>query len=285
LGVRPATARNLLKLWLLAAVFALPPVAIGYGIAGWSGAVLFLFAALLTEATIYTYCDRIVLSILGARELVAGERPSLHSAVERLSARALVVKPRLYLIADSFPRSLSVGRGPTASSLVFSLGLLTTAAPAELEGLIAHELAHIRNRDVAVQTTAVAVAATIVELTHIGGFFQRGLLFVFAPVAAAVESLLLSPKRELVADAAAAELCGSPHGLADGLIRIDQASELVSFAANPTTEPLYPVGLFGHDDHLARMFRTHPSFPERIRRLRELDPGWRAKLLSQQGRE
>jgi heat shock protein HtpX len=280
--VRIATALNLFKLGLLFGVFALPPLAIGYLVAGWSVAILFLFAALLTEATIYTFCDRIVLSMLGARELVAGERPNLHSAVERLSARALVVKPRIYLIPDNFPRSLSVGRGPTSGSLVLSLGLLTTASPAELEGLVAHELVHIHNRDVAVQTTSVAVAATIVELTHIGGFFQRGLLFVFAPIAAAVESLILSPRREYQADAGAAELCGSPHGLADGLLRIEQASEMVSFAASPTTEPLYPVNPFGHDDRLARMFQTHPSFPERIRRLRELDPGWREKLLTPQ---
>jgi heat shock protein HtpX len=280
MSARTKTALNLLKLGLLFGVFALPPMVIGYVVAGWSVAILFLFAALLTEATIYTFSDRIVLSMLGARELVAGERPSLHSAVERLSARAFVVKPRLYLISDTFPRSLSVGRGPTSGSLVFSLGLLSTASPAELEGLIAHELVHIRNRDVAVQTTSVAVAATMVELTHVGGFFKRGLLFVFAPIAAAVESLMLSPKREYAADAAASELCGSPHGLADALVRIDQASELVSFAASPTTEPLYPVNPFGHDDRLARMFESHPPFAERIRRLRELDPNWREKLLS-----
>jgi heat shock protein HtpX len=278
LSVRLSTARNLLKLWLLLAVFALPPTAIGYAVGGWRTATLFLFAALLTEATVYSYCDRIVLSMLGARELVIAERPDLHSMVERLAARAGVGKPRLYVIADGYPRSLSVGRGPASSSVVISLGLLTAASSAELEGLIAHELAHVRNHDVSVQTTSVAVAATIVELTRIGGFFQRGLLFFFAPIAAAVENLLLSPKREYAADFSSAVLCGSPHGLADALIRIDHASELVSFAASPATEPLYPVNPFAREDRLARMFETHPPLAERIRRLRELDPDWREKL-------
>jgi len=279
LSVRLTTVRNLLKLWLLFVVFALPLAAIGYAVGGWSASTFFLFAALLTAATVYVYCDRFVLSVLAARELVAGERPALHSSVETLALKAGVVKPRLYLIADGFPRSLSVGRGPASSSVVFSLGLLTAASPAELEGLIAHELAHVRNRDAAVQTASVAVAATIVELSRFAGFFQRGFLFFFAPIAAAVENLLLSPKREYAADFSAALLCGSPHGLVDALLRIEHAGELVSFAANPATEPLYPVNPFDREDRLARMFETHPPLPERIRRLRELDPDWREKLL------
>jgi heat shock protein HtpX len=260
------------------AVFAAPPTLIGVALEGRGLALLFLFGAVLTEAAVYANCDRFVLSMLGARELVIGERPALHSAVERLAAKAGVAKPRLFFIPDGYPRSLSVGRGPAASTLVLSLGLLTAASPAELEGLITHELAHIRNRDVAVQTVSVAIAATIVESARIGGYFQRGLLFVLAPIAAAIVNLALSPKRELAADEVAATLCGSPHGLADALVRIDQASELVSFAASPTTEPLYPVNPFATDDRLARMFDTHPPFPERLRRLRELDPDWREKL-------
>lgn len=278
MNVRLSAARNLLKLWLLFVVLALPPTAIGYAIGGWSVTVLFLFASLLTVATVYSYCDRFVLSMLGARELVFGERPSLHATVETLSLRAGVIKPRLYLIADSFPRSLSVGRGRTSGSIVLSLGLLTAASPAELEGLIAHELAHIRNQDVAVQTTSVAVAATIVEMTRFAGIFQRGLLFFFAPIAAAIENLMLSPKREYAADLGAAALCGSPHGLADALLRLESASELVSFAASPATEPLYPIDPFDRTDRLARMFETHPPLTERVRRLRELDPDWREKL-------
>ena len=280
MGVRLATARNLIKLWLMLAVFAAPPTLIGASVLGWNSAILFLFAAILTEAAIYVHCDRFLLTMLGARELVIAERPGLHSSLERLATSARVVKPRLYTIADSYPRSLSVGRGPTASTVVLSLGLLATASPAEIEGLVAHELAHIRNRDVAVQTVAVAIAAATVELARVGGYFQRGLLLLLAPVAAVIEKIALSPRRELAADSRAAVLCGSPHGLADALVRLQQASELVSFPASPTTEPLYPINPFANDERLARMFNTHPAFPKRLRRLRELDPDWREKLLA-----
>ncbi len=279
-GVRLATTRNLLRLWLMLAVFAAPPTLIGAVALGWNASILFLFAAVLTEATVYVYCDRFLLTMLGARELVVAERPGLHSSLERLAAAARVVKPRLYFIPDNYPRSFSVGRGPTASTVVLSLGLLAVASPAEIEGLVAHELAHIRNRDVAMQTTSVAIAATVVELTRIGGYLQRGLLFLLAPVAAAIEKIALSPRRELAADSNAAALCGSPHGLADALVRLEHASELVSFGASPTTEPLYPINPFASGDRLARMFDTHPSFPKRLRRLRELDPNWQEKLLA-----
>jgi len=278
-GVRLATARNLLKLWLMLAVFAAPPTLIGAAALGWDAAILFLFAAVLIETTIYVYCDRFLLTMLGARELVIARRPGLHSSLERLATAAGVVKPRLYFIPDNYPRSFSVGRGPTASTVVLSLGLLTVASLAEIEGLVAHELTHIRNRDVAVQTTTVAIAAAVVELTRIGGYFQRGLLFLLAPVAAVIEKIVLSPRRELAADSNAAALCGSPHGLADALVRLEHASDLVSFNVSPTTEPLYPINPFAAGDRLARMFDTHPSFPKRLRRLRELDPDWREKLL------
>ena len=142
---------------------------------------------------------------------------------------------------------------------------------------MAHELAHIRSRDVLVQTSAVVVAAAIVEASRIGGWLERALLFVLGPCAAALVHLLLSPRREFGADRAAARLCKSPHGMADALVRLDSASELVEFRASPATEPLYTVNPF-LEEGLARMFVTHPPLAERVRRLRELDPESRDRL-------
>jgi heat shock protein HtpX len=158
-----------------------------------------------------------------------------------------------------------------------SSGFLASAQPAELEGVLAHELVHVRNRDVLVQTTVVVLAGVLIELSRIGGWFQRVLLFVLAPVAAAFVHLLLSPSREFAADEAAAKICGSPHGLADALVRLDAAGSLVEFRASPATEPLYTVNPFA-EEGIAGMFVTHPPLGERVRRLRELDPEWRAKL-------
>ena len=143
--------------------------------------------------------------------------------------------------------------------------------------MLAHELAHVRNRDVLVQTTAVVTAAVIVEASRIGGFLERALLVVLGPVAAAFVHLLLSAKREFDADRLAATVCESPHGLADALIRLEQAAELVEFRASPATEPLYTLNPFV-EEGLAGLFVTHPPLADRVQRLRELDPDWRDKL-------
>src|SRR5256885_9960504 len=117
---------------------------------------IFLFCALLLAGAGYFYADRIALGMVGARELVAGEAPALHSTVERLAALAGLPKPRLYLLRDGYPRALCAGRGPRGAAIAVSRGLLGAATPAELEGVLAHELVHIRDRDVLIQT-AVAV--------------------------------------------------------------------------------------------------------------------------------
>jgi heat shock protein HtpX len=139
----------------------------------------------------------------------------------------------------------------------------------ELEAAIAHELAHVRRRDVVVLTFVVLFAATLIEASRVGGWFSRVLLYVFAPIGAAFVHLLISAKRELDADALAASATGRAHDLADALMRLDRASELVEFAASPATEPLYPIDPF-ESEGIARMFKTHPPLADRVRRLREL---------------
>jgi heat shock protein HtpX len=275
--LRAATARNLFKAWLLlTGVCGLLALA-GWELGGYEVALLFVFCGLLGAVGLYWYADRTVLGMVRSRELLAAEAPALHSLVERLSLRAGVVKPRVYLIPDGLPIALATGRGPASSSLAVSSGLLALPAPAELEGLIAHELAHVRSRDVLVQTIAVVVAALIVETSRIGGALQRVLLFLLGPIAAAFVHLLLSPKREFQADLLAAGYCESPHGLADALIRLEQAAELVDFRASPATEPLFPFDPFA-EEGIATLFGTHPPVAERVRRLRALDPGWKERL-------
>jgi heat shock protein HtpX len=139
--------------------------------------------------------------------------------------------------------------------------------PAALEGVLAHELAHVRSRDVLVQTSAVLLAVVLVEMSRLGGWLERALLAVLGPIAAAFVHLLLSPKRELEADRVAAGICGSGDGLADALLRLDHASDLVSFEASPATEPLYTVNPFA-EEGLAALFVTHPPLERRIAALR-----------------
>jgi heat shock protein HtpX len=273
-------ARNLAKTWLLvlgvAGVFALA----GWALGGVRLLSIFAFCGLLLVAAAYWMFDRAVLGMVGARELPFAEAPLLHSTVDRLAALAGVLKPRLYLIPDGLPRAMATGRGLRNSSLAVSAGCVSACTPAELEGVLAHELAHIRHHDVQVQTAVVVLAGAIVEASRIGGLLERALLFVLGPVAAACVHLLLSPKREFEADRLAAQLCDSPHGLADALVRLEQAAELVDFQASPATEPLYTINPF-LERGLAALFVTHPPVAERVRRLRELDPSWRERLRSE----
>ncbi len=272
--------RNVVKGWLL-----LTGVCGVLAFAGWSldGVRLlsiFVFCGLLLVGGAYWTFDRVVLGMVRARELPIAQAPLLHSTVERLAALAGVVKPRLYLIPDGMPLALATGRGPSSSALALSSGCLSACPPAELEGVLAHELSHVKHRDVALQTAVVVLAASMIELSRIGGWLERALLFVLGPIAAACVHLLLSPKREFEADRRAAELCGSPHGLADALLRLEHAAELVDFKASPATEPLWTFNPF-LEQGLAALFVTHPTVEERVRRLRQLDPDWREKLRTE----
>jgi heat shock protein HtpX len=270
-------ARNVAKAYLLLGGFVALFAALGWWINGPRLASVFFVVCLLMAATLYWYGPRIVLASLGARELTLAEGVLLHTTVERLALRAGVARPRVYVMADGHPRAFAVGRGASVSAIALSQGLVTALPPAELEGVIAHELAKIRHRDVVVQTPVVILAGWLVEASRIGGWFRGALLFVLGPIAASLVHVLLSPRRIFAADVAAARICESPHALADALIRLEQAIELVRFQASPVTEPLYTVNPF-EPVGLAAMFSTHPPIGERVQRLRDLDPEWRAKL-------
>ncbi len=269
--------RNLAKAWLLLVGFCALFAAFGWALGGYRVASLFLFCALLASGGLAFYADRVALGMVGARELTLAEAPAVHSTIERLALLAGVPKPRLFLLPDPHPRALAAGRGARAAAVAMSSGLLGVLTPAELEGVLAHELAKIHNRDVTVQTPLVVLSAMVVELSRIGGWLERALLFVLGPVAASFLHLMLTPKREFAADRVAAGLCGSPHGLADALIRLEQTEELFPFESSPSTEPLYTINPFA-EEGLAALFVTHPPVGERVRRLRALDPDWREKL-------
>jgi heat shock protein HtpX len=250
---------------VLAALFG----GLGWLIGGLTTALLFVFCSLLAASGVYRYGDRALLGMLGARPFALAEDPLLRSSADTAAGKLGVRPPQLYLVDDGFPRVFATGRGPGSSTLAVSTGALEALRPSELAAVFAHELAHVRRRDVLVQTYAVLIAGTLVEMSRLGGWFSRALLYVFAPISAAFVHILLSPKRELAADELAARATGRAHDLADALLRLDRAAELVDFAASPATEPLYPIDPF-EEEGIARMFKTHPPLDERVRRLREL---------------
>jgi heat shock protein HtpX len=270
--VARAVALNLAKAGALVTLLAVAFAGLGWLIGGTTTALLFAFCSLLAATGVYRYGDRALLGMLGARPFALAEDPVLRSAADTAAAKLGVRSPALYLIDDGFPRLFSVGRGPSSSTVAISTGALHALRHEELEAALAHELAHVRRRDVLVQTFVVLFAATLVELSRVGGWFSRALLYVFAPIGAAFVHVLLSPKRELRADELAVSTTGAAHDLADALLRLDRAAELVEFAASPATEPLYPIDPF-ESEGVARMFKTHPPLEPRVRRLRELGAG------------
>jgi heat shock protein HtpX len=265
--MRRAAALNVAKALLLIGILVGLFGGLGWVIGRENTALLFVFCGLMAAAAAYWLGDRALLGMLGARPFALAEDPLLRSTTDRIAATLGVAPPRLFLIPDGYPRAFVVGRGPRGSSLAVSTGLLRALRPEEVEAVIAHELAHVRARDVLTQTLAVLLSATLVEASRVGGWLARALLFVLAPVGAAFTHLLLSPKRELAADTAASRAC-DPNDLADALLRLDRAGELVEFAASPATEPLYTVDPFDGSDRVARMFRTHPPLERRVERLR-----------------
>jgi heat shock protein HtpX len=264
---RGAVALNVAKALILSTTVAGAWAGLGWVLGGLRGLTLFLFAGLLVGAAVVWHGERFVLAMLGAREVPLGELPQLHSALERLAAKARVPKPRLYVIDDGHLRSFAAGTGPRRSGIALTTALIRAAQPDELEGLLAHEIAHIKRRDVVIQTLVVVVAFTLLELSRLGWKAQGALLYVLGPLAASFPNAFLSPKRELRADLLAAHLTEAPDPLVAALLRLEVAGELVVFAANPATEPLYVMNPFG-DDRLARLFDTHPPIAERVQVLR-----------------
>jgi heat shock protein HtpX len=264
--MRAAAARNIVKAWLLVGGLAAVFAGVGWLLGGTRPATLFAACSLLAALGVYAVGDRVLLGMLGARPLALAASPVLYTTVERVAARLEVRAPRVALVDDGFPRAFVAG-GPRGATLAVSTGILTALTADELEAVVAHELAHVRARDVLTQTFAVVLSLTLLELARIGGWFSRGLLAILAPVAAAFTHVLLSPKRELAADAAAARVANG-HDLADALLRLDQAGDLVVFEGSPATEPLFTVSPFDPSDRISRMFVTHPPVDDRVARLR-----------------
>src|SRR2546425_1409094 len=177
-----AVARNLAKAWLLLVGFCVGLAGLGWALGDYRVASIFLFCGLLTAGGLAFYADRVVLGMVGAHELPYATAPIVHSTVERLSLLAGVPKPRLYLLPDAYPRALSAGRGARGAAIAVSPGLMGVLAPAELEGVLAHEVAKIANRDVTGQTPLVVLAAMVVEMSRIGGWRERGPLVGLRPL-------------------------------------------------------------------------------------------------------
>src|SRR5574341_1360573 len=267
---------NTLKTTALLAALTVLFILIGGMVGGEQGMVVaFVFAGLMNFAS-YWWSDRIVLWMYGAQEVTEAEAPELHSLVRRLAQRAGLPMPRVYIIPTDTPNAFATGRNPEHAAVAATEGILRILTPDELEGVIGHELGHVRNRDILISTIAATLAGAIMVLARIaqfsaffgggrsseedrggGGILGLIVLAILAPLAAILVQMAISRSREYQADAAGAQLSRKPRALADALERLEQSAQEQPMDAHPSTAHLFIVNpLTGGG--LLRLFSTHP---------------------------
>ena len=275
---------NQIRTILLLGVLSALVIALG-ALAG-QGAMLLAvgFAAALNLGA-YFFSDKLVLRMHRAQELDRDQAPRIHGMVEEMAHRAGIPKPRLYLIEEAQPNAFATGRNPQHGVVAVTSGLLKLLDERQVRGVIAHELAHIKNRDILVATVAAVLAATIGYAANVLSFaavFGRnddedagsgagGLMAALvAPVAAILVQMGVSRSREYLADATGARIAQDPEGLASALERLDQTARLIPTEVAPATASLFIVNPLAGSEGLMRLFSTHPPMRERVRRLREM---------------
>ena len=297
--------KNQLKTVVLLGVMSALLVGLG-GLVAPGYLYLFAVLALAMNLGAYFFSDRVVLRMHGASEATPREAPELHAMVEELAARAGIPKPRVFVIPEGQPNAFATGRNPKHGVVAVTEGIVHLLDRRELRGVIAHELAHIKNRDILIASLAAAAASLISYVAHalsFGALFggshdsdgespsagQGLLVALVAPLAATLVQLGISRSREYLADATGAELSGDPEALASALLKLERASEVVPASqARPATASLFIVNPFGPMETVARWFSTHPSTAQRVLRLRVIAEGrafrprWQRGLASGQ---
>ncbi len=278
---------NMLKTGVLLGVLTALFVVIGYALGGQQGMVVAFALAVAMNVFSYWFSDKIVLAMYGARPISEAEAPRLYAIVRRLATRAQIPMPPVYLIPTDAPNAFATGRSPDHAAVAVTEGIMRILDEDELEGVLAHELSHVRNRDVLISTIAATLAGAITYLAHMmqwAAFFDGGrssddeeggspwamlLLAILAPFAAMLVQLAVSRAREYQADASGARLAGRPSGLAKALEKLETAARAEPMPANPATAHLFIVNPLSGQT-LMRLFSTHPPIEDRIRRLRAM---------------
>jgi heat shock protein HtpX len=257
-------------------------VAIGFLIGGSGTALVFLFMAALMNMGAYFFSDKLALKMSGAKPISEQEAPRLYQIVRDLCTRADLPMPRLFMIPVDQPNAFATGRNPKHSAVAVTQGITQLLSEDELRGVIAHELAHIKHRDILIASVAATIGAAITYIGYMLMFFggddesPLGLvgalaMVLLAPIAATIIQLSISRQREYAADARGAELTGNPESLASALLRLEEGAKAMPMQVNQAAEPLYIVKPFSGGG-FAKLFSTHPPIEDRVRRLRQMRP-------------
>jgi len=280
---------NVLKTGILLGVLTALFVLGGRAIAGEQGMIIGFVMAALMNVFSYWFSDKIVLAMYRAQPVEESQAPGLYAIVRRLATKAQIPLPRIYIIPTDTPNAFATGRNPHHAAVAVTEGIMRILDQDELEGVLAHELSHVTNRDVLISTIAATLAGAITYLAHMaqwaaffggrsrddeegGNPFVMLLFAILAPIAALLVQMAVSRSREFQADASGARLAGRSYGLAKALEKIEVASQAEPLPANPATAHLFIVNPLSAQS-IMRLFSTHPPTEERIARLRAMRLG------------
>ena len=277
---------NTFKTTLLLTLLTLLMVAMGSAIGGKTGMIFAFFMACAMNFFSYWFSDKIVLRMYKAQEVTAASHPFFHGMVSRLAGRANLPMPKVYIIPSDSPNAFATGRNPDHAVVAATEGILRILSPEELEGVMAHELAHVKNRDILISSIAATFAGAISMLGSMlqwsamlgagrsddeesgaGSMIGSLAMAIIAPIAAMMIQMAVSRSREYLADATGAEICGNPRMLANALAKLPNASQMIPMReAQPASAHMFIVNpLTGGG--LSSLFSTHPPMEERISRL------------------
>ncbi len=282
---------NSLKTWVLMAALTAILIVIGGVIGGRGGALIALVIGLVMNGASYFFSDQIAISMAGAQPASETNYPQLYTLVRHLTNRAGLPMPRLYVSPSDQPNAFATGRDPQHAAVVVNAGLMHLLSERELAGVLAHEISHIRHRDILIASMAATLAGAITWIAQMlqwemfwGGTGDRRdqnvladlALMILAPIAATMVQLAISRSREFKADAGAAHLTQDPDGLADALAKLDHAPRFGYTNTNRQKRPSTAAAAMAHmyivnplrGQQIANLFSTHPATEERIRRLR-----------------
>lgn len=280
---------NTLKTTLLLVTLTVMFIFIGALLGGKSGMTVALVFALAMNFFAYWFSDKIVLSMYGAVPVTEAEAPELYSIVRTLSQKAGLPMPKVYIIDADQPNAFATGRNPKYGAVAVTTGIMRLLDRNELAGVIAHELSHIKNRDILVSTIAATIAGAISYLAQMaqwamifggrrdddegGNPIAALVMMIVAPIAAMLVQLAISRTREYGADAGGARIVGNPLYLANALKKLHYASQRIPLDANPATSHMFIVNPLSGGT-IARLFSTHPPIEERIARLEAMARGF-----------
>jgi heat shock protein HtpX len=279
---------NLFKTAVLLAALTALLLLIGDFLGGAQGMVVAFVFALLINFGSYWFSDRIVLAMYGAQPVDEAAAPEIYRVVRTLTTRASLPMPRVYIIPEDTPNAFATGRNPSHAAVAVTQGILRVLSEDELEGVLAHELSHVKNRDTLTMTLAATLAGAVTMVARMagyaamfggrrsddddsgGGAIGAIVMMIVAPIAAILIQLAISRAREFQADASGARMAGRPWGLAKALEKLEIASKLSPMDASPATAHLFIVNPLRGAGGLSTLFSTHPPIEERIARLRAM---------------